>query len=67
MPKLLAKSTIRGYRSCVDSSILRIKAIRIIGDTYWLECSYGKIFIPVTKFSVAKTEISVTGRTQLLI
>ena len=27
----------------------------------WLECSYGKIFIPVTEISVAKTEISVTG------
>ena len=26
-----------------------------------LECSYGKIFIPVTEISVAKTEISVTG------
>ena len=26
-----------------------------------LECSYGKIFIPVTENSVAKTEISVTG------
>ena len=27
----------------------------------WLECSYGKIFIPVTEISVAKTEISVAG------
>ena len=26
-----------------------------------LECSYGKIFIPNTKISVAKSEISVTG------
>ena len=26
-----------------------------------LECSYGKIFIPVTEISVAKPEISVTG------
>ena len=26
-----------------------------------LECSYGKIFIPVTEISVAKTEIPVTG------
>jgi len=26
-----------------------------------LECSYGKIFIPVTEISVAKTGISVTG------
>ena len=26
-----------------------------------MECSYGKIFIPVTEISVAKTEISVTG------
>ena len=26
-----------------------------------LECSYGKIFIPVTEISIAKTEVSVTG------
>ena len=26
-----------------------------------LECSYGKIFIPVTEISLAKTEISVSG------
>ena len=26
-----------------------------------LECSYGKIFIPVTEISVFATEISVTG------
>ena len=26
-----------------------------------LKCSYGKIFIPVTEISVAKSEISVTG------
>ena len=32
-----------------------------------LECSYGKIFIPVTEISVAKTEISVTGPTGPLI
>jgi len=37
---------------------------------FWLpglECSYGKIFIPVTKILVAKTEISVTGLARLLI
>ena len=27
-----------------------------------LECSYGKIFIPVSEISVAKTEISPTGQ-----
>ena len=32
-----------------------------------LECSYGKIFIPVTEISVAKTEISVTGPARPLI
>ena len=32
-----------------------------------LECSYGKIFIPVTEISVAKTEISVTGPARTLI
>ena len=32
-----------------------------------LECSFGKIFIPVTEISVAKTEISVTGPARLLI
>ena len=32
-----------------------------------LECSYGKIFIPVTEISVAKTEISVTGPARALI
>ena len=32
-----------------------------------LECSYEKIFIPVTEISVAKTEISVTGPTRPLI
>ena len=32
-----------------------------------LECSYGKIFIPVTEISVAKSEISVTGPARLLI
>ena len=26
-----------------------------------LECSYGKIFVPVAKISVVETEISVTG------
>ena len=31
------------------------------------ECSYGKIFIPVTEISVAKTEISVTGPARALI
>ena len=32
-----------------------------------LKCSYGKIFIPVTEISVAKTEISVTGSARALI
>ena len=32
-----------------------------------LECSYGKILIPVTEISVAKTEISVTGPARPLI
>ena len=32
-----------------------------------LEFSYGKIFIPVTEISVAKTEISVTGPARPLI
>ena len=32
-----------------------------------LECSHGKIFIPVTEISVAKTEISVTGPARPLI
>ena len=32
-----------------------------------LECSYEKIFIPVTEISVAKTEISVTGPARPLI
>ena len=32
-----------------------------------LECWYGKIFIPVTEISVAKTEISVTGPAPPLI
>ena len=32
-----------------------------------LECSYGKIFIPVTEISVAKTEISVTGPARVLL
>ena len=32
-----------------------------------VECSYGKIFIPVTEISVAKTEISVTAPAGLLI
>ena len=32
-----------------------------------LECPYAKIFIPVTKISVAKSEISVTGPAQPLI
>ena len=32
-----------------------------------LECSYGKIFIPVNEISVAKTEISVTGPARPLI
>ena len=32
-----------------------------------LECSCGKIFIPATEISVAKTEISVTGPTRPLI
>ena len=32
-----------------------------------LECSYGKIFIPVTEISVAKTEISITGPARPLI
>ena len=32
-----------------------------------LECSYGKIFIPVTEILVAKTKISVTGPAQPLI
>ena len=32
-----------------------------------LECSYGKIFIPTTEISVAKSEISVTGTARLLI
>ena len=32
-----------------------------------LECSYGKIFFPVTEISVAKTEISVTWPAQPLI
>ena len=32
-----------------------------------LECSYGKIFIPVTEISVAKTDISVTGPARPLI
>ena len=32
-----------------------------------LECSYGKIFIPVTEISVSTTEISVTGLARLLI
>ena len=32
-----------------------------------LECSYGKIFIPVTEISVAKTEIWVTGQVRPLI
>ena len=32
-----------------------------------LECSYGKIFIPVNEISVAKTEISVTGPARPLL
>ena len=32
-----------------------------------LECSYEKIFIPVSEISVAKTEISVTGPARPLI
>ena len=32
-----------------------------------LECSYEKIFFPVTKISVAKTELSVTGPARPLI
>ena len=32
-----------------------------------LECSYGKIFIPVTEISFKKTEISVTGPARPLI
>ena len=32
-----------------------------------LECSYGKIFIPVTEISVGKTETSVTGPARPLI
>ena len=31
-----------------------------------LKCSYGKIFIPVTEISVAKTEIWVTGHIDIL-
>ena len=32
-----------------------------------LECSYGKMYSPVTEISVAKTEISVNGLARLLI
>ena len=32
-----------------------------------LECSYGKIFIPLTEISVAKTKVSVTGPARALI
>ena len=32
-----------------------------------LECSYGKMFIPVTESSVAKTEIALTGPARPLI
>ena len=48
-----------------EASILckNLRRYRLTG----VECSYGKIFIPVTEMPVAKTEISVTGPARLLL
>ena len=50
---------------CCDSedTLSKIVSSRSPG----LEWSYGIVFIPVTEISVAKSEISVTGPTRLLI
>ena len=48
---------------CGSDAILFKSFVPVTG----LECSYGKIFIPVTEISVAKTEISVTGPARPLI
>ena len=42
----------------VDATLFCLKSFAPVTG---LECSYGKIFIPVTEISVAKTEISVIG------
>ena len=48
---------------CGSDAILFKSFVPVTG----LECSYGKIFIPVTEISVAKTEISVSGPARPLI
>ena len=47
--------------------VVRAKPFCLKGFVTGLECSYGKIFIPVTEISVAKNEISVTGPARPLL
>ena len=49
---------------CCESKAILIKKFRSVTG---LECLYGKIFIPVTEISVAKTKISVSGPAEPLI
>ena len=59
-PKLIPFWPLSGESKAILSKMFR-------PDVSWLECSYGKIFIPVIEISVAKTEISVTGPARPLI
>ena len=54
---ILARYVVRAKLFCLKSFV----------PVTGLECSRGKIFIPVTEISVAKTEISVTGPARPLI
>ena len=44
---------------CCESDTILLKSFVPVTE---MEFSYGKIFIPVTEISVAKTEIPVTGQ-----
>ena len=53
---------------CWDSEAILSKNVSFRASrSPGLNCSYGKIFIPNTEISVAKSEISVTEAAQLLI
>ena len=67
---LLKWKYIQGKKCAIFAAMLRKWShfvLKVSSRLPGLECSYGKIFIPVTEISVAKLEISITGPPRPLI